>query len=88
MKKYSHTYWFVTGLFMASALVPNHILAGICVVFLLVLWGEYRIPVAVAVLLDSTFAVLGVVQYFVGVYTLSVLLLAGILLTLRKHLQV
>jgi len=87
MKKYSHIYWFVVGFFIAGALVYSHILAGVCVVILLIFWGEYWIPVSMAILLDSALASFDALPYFFGVYTVSVLVLAGVLLPMRKHLN-
>jgi len=88
MNTSQYMHWFISGLFVAAALSQSVLISIILAVILLIIWGNYTLPLLLALFIDVTFLNVRVISNLFGfTFTISALVLTVILLPLRKFLK-
>ena len=81
-------HWFVAGIFVATALAHNILLLVMLAALLLMLWGDYILPLLVAIFIDITFVdIRNLANVFGFIFTVITLLITLLLLPLRRFLK-
>jgi len=81
-------HWFIAGLFVATALSQSVFISIILTAILIVVWGNYTLPLLLALFIDITFLdTRSIGNLFGFTFTLFTFLLTAILLPLRKFLK-
>ncbi len=89
MKNNSYLYYFTIGAFLATALSPYLLPMIILGLILILRWGNYILPIIVALFIDISLVTDRELYNLYGfIFTLSTLIISIILLKLRKFLKV
>ncbi len=89
MKNNSYLYYFTVGAFLAVALSLYLIPIIILALILILRWGNYMLPIIVALFIDiSLVADRDLYGLYGFIFTLPTLIISIILLKLRKFLKV
>ncbi len=88
MSNLSHTHLFVSGLFLASIFSMDIWISAILACILIILWGNFILPLAVALFVDISFIDVRVLQNAYGFnITIYTLILIVLLIPLRRFLK-
>lgn len=81
-------HYFTMGVFMAFALSPYILITYIIAIVLILRWGNYYLPLMVALLLDMSLVPdRELINAYGFIFTISILVSTLILLKLRKFLK-
>ncbi len=83
-----YMHWFVAGVFVATALSQSILPSIILAILLITIWGNYILPLLMALFIDITFAdTRNFSNLFGFMYTTITLVLTALFLSLRKFLK-
>jgi hypothetical protein len=86
MFKYLHC--FIAGIFIAAAISQSILFAIILAIILIIFWGNYALPLFMALLIDTSFVDARELQNLFGfAFTIVAGFLTVLLMPLRKFLK-